>query len=82
MPTIFTKRKILSQINGIYDPLGLAKPFTMKAKLFMRQLWNVEGKSLDWDDVPSKLKKDWICFFKELFDMERISLDDASDHQK
>ena len=82
MPTILTKGKILSQINGIYDPLGLAKPFTMKAKLLMRHLSNVEGKGLDWDNVPSKLNKDWICFFKELFDMERISLDDASNQQK
>ena len=40
----------------------------------MRQLWNVEGKGLDWDnDIPSKLKEDWICFFKALFVMEKIS---------
>ena len=65
MPTILTKMLILSQIYGIYDPLGLATPFTMKAKLLMRQLWNVEQKGLDWDDdIPSKLKEDWICFFK------------------
>ena len=74
MRTNLTRKMILSQINGIYDPLGLATPFTMKAKLLMRQLRNVEGKGLDWyNDIPSKLKEDWICFFKALFDMERIS---------
>lgn len=66
----------MSQINGIYNPSGLAKPFTMKAKLLMgamkakilmRQLRSVEGRSLDWnDDVPSNIKENWICLFQEL----------------
>jgi len=27
-----TKRKILSKVNSVYDPLGLASPLTVRAK--------------------------------------------------
>lgn len=36
IPVNLTKRKILSQINSVYDPLGLAGPFTVQAKIMMR----------------------------------------------
>ena len=32
LPAALTKRSILSQINRIYDPLGLAIPYTVRAK--------------------------------------------------
>lgn len=47
MQTILLKRIILSQINGISNPLRLAAPFTMKDKLLTRQLLSMEGRSLD-----------------------------------
>ena len=37
IPQPITKSAILSQINSIYDPLGLAGPFTIRAKIVMRQ---------------------------------------------
>ena len=41
---------VLSQVNGVYDLLGLAIPFTVKAKILMRKLWSGNAKSLGWDD--------------------------------
>ena len=38
IPDKLTKRE-MSQINNIYDPLGLAGPFTVRIKLIMRNLW-------------------------------------------
>ena len=49
IPRVLTKRMILLQVNSIYDPLGLACPFTVRAKIMMRQLWACEVK-IDWDD--------------------------------
>ena len=43
-----TRRKLMSQIHGIYDPLGLLSPITIKFKLVLQKM--VEAK-LDWDDV-------------------------------
>ena len=67
-----TKHMILSQVNGIYDPMGLASPFTVKAKILMRRLWASEMK-LGWDDpMPENLRDEWVEFFRELFEMEHI----------
>ena len=72
IPAKLTKRMILSQINSIYDPLGLAGPFTVRSKIMMRQLWASETK-LDWDDpVPEACREDWTKFFSDLFDMNNI----------
>ena len=69
-----TKRMILSQINGIYDPLGLVGPFTVRAKILMRQLWNGSAKALGWDDtIPELHQNEWIAFFRDLFEVEVIS---------
>ena len=71
-PQQLTKRMILSQINSIYDPLGLAGPFTVRAKILMRHLWGSEQK-LDWDDpIPEENRENWITFFKDLKDMDQV----------
>ena len=65
IPVCLTKRMIVSQINGIYDPMGLASPFAVKAKIFMRNLWSGESKKLGWDDCVAVARgQEWISFFK------------------
>ena len=72
IPAVLTKRMILSQVNSIYDPLGLASPFVVQAKLLLRKL-NKEN-NLDWDDpIPEGCREGWVKFFANLFDMEGIS---------
>ena len=72
IPQTLTKRQVLSQVNGVYDPMGLVSPFTIRAKIMLRKLWGQENK-LDWDDPsPDHLKREWITFFEELFELERI----------
>ena len=72
IPDLLTKRMILSQVNSIYDPLGLADPFTVRAKILMRRLWGSETK-FDWDDpVPEEFRRSWIEFFRDLFEMQEI----------
>ena len=68
-----TKRMILSQINGIYDPLGLLIPFTMKAKILMQGMWTTDAKDLGWDDqLPPEVCLKWKKFFTEMFDIENL----------
>ena len=67
-----SKRTILAQVNSIYDPLGLAGPFTVRAKILMRQLWGAEDK-LDWDDpIPDKYKQEWSEFCQDLLGMNDV----------
>ena len=74
IPTNLTKRMILSQVNGIYDPLGLATPFTVRAKMLLRQLNMNEEVKLGWDDpIPDEYHQDWVNFFIELFQMKQIT---------
>lgn len=49
-PQPITKRRILSEMSKIFDPLGLVSPFTIKAKLFLQKVWK-EG--VNWDDFVS-----------------------------
>lgn len=76
-----TKRIILSQINRVYDPLGLAAPVTVRAKILMRQLWATE-KKLGWDalSLRSKGLTGWnsskICAI-----WIKLYFQDASNHQ-
>ena len=39
LPVSLTRHQALSQLNLIFDPLGLAIPFTVKAKVFLRRTW-------------------------------------------
>lgn len=56
-PNNITKRKILSSIAAIYDPLGLIGPIVVAAKLIIHNLWQLK---IDWDDeVPSNINEEW-----------------------
>ena len=79
IPEQLTKRIILSQVNSIYDPLGLSGPFTVRAKIMMRQIWASDIK-MKWDDpIPEENKQDCIMFFKELHEMDNIKCDCPQD---
>ena len=34
----FTKRIVLSVVNGVYDPLGLLAPYIIRAKILLRKM--------------------------------------------
>ena len=71
--TELTKRKILSQIARIYDPIGFTAPFLVKAKINLQQLWE-EG--FDWDDkLPGNLQKKWLSYFTEMKQLNGVSFE-------
>lgn len=67
-----TKRRLLSAIAKIYDPLALLAPITITAKLFMQQLWLA---GIDWDDVvPEEIRLQWCKFREQLTSIENIQV--------
>ena len=44
----FTKRKILSLVSGVFDPLGWVSPLTVRGKIFLQTLWKEE---MGWDQT-------------------------------
>ncbi|KAK9736638.1 Pao retrotransposon peptidase [Popillia japonica] len=56
---IITKRQIVSHISKIFDPLGLVRPFTIRAKILMQEIWKLK---VDWNEsLPLKMRKIWSC---------------------
>ena len=54
--------------------MGLISPFTVRAKIMLCKLWGRDEK-LDWDDaIPERLRQEWINFFQELFELEKIEV--------
>ena len=75
----FTRRGVLSIVNSIYNPMGLAVPVTLKGKLLLQQLV-IMGKGrndhpLGWDDpLPDDLMHQWRRWKDSLPDLENVSL--------
>ncbi|XP_011859038.1 PREDICTED: uncharacterized protein LOC105556551, partial [Vollenhovia emeryi] len=50
-----TKREVLSSISKLFDPLGLASPLVVRAKLILQRTWQLK---LGWDDeLPPDLQQ-------------------------
>ncbi|XP_022835494.1 uncharacterized protein LOC111362949 [Spodoptera litura] len=59
-----TKRKIISEISRLFDPLGWLAPTIILAKIYIQKLWLA---GLEWDqEVPSNLEKEWNTYQKNL----------------
>ena len=73
------KKKILSQIARIFDPLCFAAAFTVKAKIGMQRLWQ---KGVDWDEqLPADEESKWIELFAEIREMNDITIERCLLHQ-
>lgn len=67
-----TKRKILSFIGKMFDPLGLIGPIIVVAKIFMQELWSLQ---IGWDSiVPEEQFLYWNNFLNNLKLMGKIKI--------
>ncbi|XP_062707726.1 uncharacterized protein LOC134288058 [Aedes albopictus] len=67
-----TKRKVLSDISKLFDPLGFAGPVVMTGKLLMQELWR---QKQTWDGaLNAKQEKLWYEFRRQLQQMESIKI--------
>ncbi|XP_043967022.1 uncharacterized protein LOC122827949 [Gambusia affinis] len=67
-----TMRYIYKVLAKQYDPLGFITPFTTRAKIIVRHLWD---KHREWDDphLPEDLIKAWYKWEGELEHLPRIT---------
>ena len=66
-----TKRLLLSQIARIYDPVGFATAFLIRAKIGMQALWET---GVDWDkEPPPAIRYKWIQLFKEMKELSKTT---------
>ena len=66
-----TKRRIQSQVAKVYDPIGFATAFLIRAKIGMQELWQM---GVDWDDeLDPAVQAKWKTFFEELGRLKEVS---------
>jgi len=66
-----TGRGILAVVSSIYDPLGLAAPFVLTAKIFPQDLCR---RKLGWDDtIPGDDENRWHVWLAELPELSGFS---------
>ena len=71
LPSTLTRRIVLEQVMGIYDPLGILAPFLLQAKILLRETWS---EKLDWDDpLPSRMTENWKQFFIDLYELDSVA---------
>ena len=64
VPDLTTKREILQHTSRIYDPLGLLTPDTIRAKIILQELRQM---NYTWDTpLPSDLQQKWTNITYEL----------------
>ena len=72
----FTRRGILSVIGCIFDPKGIAAPFTLRGKLIQRRILaesHLEGFS--WDaELPEEFREIWQQWTHELKSLNELSI--------
>ena len=62
-----TKRSILGRVTAVFDPLGLASPFIVRAKILIQDLWSM-GLGSD-EPITREISvrvKEWFLELEEL----------------
>ena len=69
----WTHRKILSTVSGVFDPIGLAAPYTIRARILLKEIWTDQGQQ--WDklvnDSFNKRFQEWV---DELPELEQLTI--------
>lgn len=66
-----TKRNILSEVQKIFDPLGILSPVVVHGKLVMQNIWR---KKLEWDEpLPDQVAAEWKWFCEQIAELHTIS---------
>lgn len=69
---LISKRKVLSEIARLYDPLGWIAPVVVIGKIFMQKLWK---SGLDWDEeLTPNLLHEWLRYKNDLSQVKVISI--------
>lgn len=67
-----TKRKIISDVARLFDPLGWIAPSIITAKIFIQRLW-ISG--IQWDDeAPEDIKRDWLTYREQLLELTEFRI--------
>ena len=73
----FTRRGVLSVINSLFDPLGIAAPVVIKGKMLLRQMtWHLKNNHPgEWDQpLPNEFYPPWIEWCTSLSALQEVEV--------
>jgi len=69
-PQHISTRTLLSDINSVYDPLGLLSSVLIKGKIFIQQVWSLK---VCWDDtLLEDIRSKWLKCFSSLVTLNEL----------
>ncbi|XP_064629340.1 uncharacterized protein LOC135488626 [Lineus longissimus] len=67
-----TRRGMLSLISAVFDPLGIAAPFIVPARIILQTLCK---EQMGWDDsIPDSELQNWQSWVEELTVLEKLAI--------
>ena len=70
-PACVTRRKVLSQVSSMYDPLGLICPVVFTGKLLFQEATRLK---MAWDDeLPFQISHRWSQWLSSLSDLPNVT---------
>ena len=58
-------------MSAVFDPLGLVAPFTVQARLLLKDIWRISGQQ--WDDpLPDTIRKSFTDWCADLPNLEHL----------
>ena len=70
---LVTQRVVLSLVSSVYDPIGLVAPYTVKARLLLKDIWILSGQQWD-DDLPPDIVTKFLDWTQELPALSDIAI--------
>ena len=68
-----TQRLVISLVSKVFDPIGLVAPFTVCARLLLKDIWRVTGQQWD-DELPQDMVQRFLFWSMDLPKLENIKI--------
>ena len=69
--TTFTQRVVLSTVSSVFDLIELTAPFTIRARLLLKQLWKSTGQQWD-EEIPKDSQSKFLEWCSKLENISKL----------
>ena len=64
---------MLSFVSSVFDPIGLVAPYTVRARLLLKEIWRIQGQQWD-DELPIDIKTKFLAWHFGLPSLGNVSI--------